>query len=60
MGIDEDAAAVLRADQAKRLEAEAVALVKQYGLLLKMNRPVREFFVKLAQFNDFQQLAKEL
>lgn len=55
-----EAAGILRAEQAKRLEAEAVDLVKQYGLLLKMNRPVREFFVKLAAFNNFEQLKKEL
>lgn len=59
MSVDE-AAGILRAEQAKRLEAEAVTLVKQYGLLLKMNRPVREFFVKLADFNNFEQLKKEL
>jgi hypothetical protein len=60
MGIDEEAARVLRAEQGRRLEAQAVAMAKQYGLLLKMNRPLRDFFKDLAQYNDFQQLAKEL
>ena len=60
MHVDAEAAAILRAEQGRRLEAEAVAMVKQYGLLLKMNRPMREFLLKLAQYNDFQQLAKEL
>jgi hypothetical protein len=47
---------VLRAEQARRLEAELLALVKQYGLLINMNRPVKDALRKVAQFNDFQQL----
>lgn len=56
----DEAAAVLRAEQGKRLEAEAVDMVRKYGLVLKMNPALRGFFVKLAAFNDFQQLTKEL
>ena len=51
-----EAIAALRAEQARRLEAELVALVKQYGLVLTMNKPVKEALRNVAQFNDFQQL----
>jgi hypothetical protein len=60
MPIDEQAAATLRAEQAKRLEVELIEMVRDYGLILRMNPKVRNTIAKVAQFNDFQQLAKEL
>jgi hypothetical protein len=42
----------------EELQAEAIALVRQYGWILP--QPVRAFLTKLADFLNWQDLKKEL
>lgn len=46
------------AQRSNELQAEAVALVKRYRLLLP--RPVRDLLAKLADFLNWDNLKKEL
>ncbi|MFL6675872.1 MAG: hypothetical protein ACJ8LG_21595 [Massilia sp.] len=45
-------------DRGDELQAEAVALVKRYGLFLPA--PVRSFLAKMADFLNWDNLKKEL
>jgi hypothetical protein len=42
------------------LEREGVALLKQYGLLVKMNKPLSAFLRKVAGAMNWQQFAAML
>jgi len=42
------------------LEAEGVALVKQYGFVLRMNKPVAAFLRKLAESLGWNEFLKVL
>jgi hypothetical protein len=42
------------------LEREAIALFNQYGAVLRFVPPVREFFLKLALFLNWQDLTKAI
>lgn len=44
----------------EELERQAVALVKQYGMMLMMAPPVKAFFKRLAVFLKWQNLEKAL
>lgn len=42
------------------LEQEGIALLKQYGLLVKMNRPLAAFLRKVAEALDWKQFGAML
>jgi hypothetical protein len=47
---------VLRAEQARRLEAELMALVKQHSFILSMQPAIKNTLRNVADFNNFSQL----
>lgn len=49
-----------REGESAALEAQACALVKQYGMVLMMAPPVKVFFRRLAVFLKWEKLEKAL